>query len=69
MSPVQNDYLKIDIPDDLSWEQFKELHTQVVIPAKTPTPDVFDYDVALSFAGEIENMSTGLRKYYSPIPL
>lgn len=42
----------VSIPPALNWVRFQALHSQVLIPAMTPTPKVFDYDAALSFAGE-----------------
>ncbi len=52
LSPTNSGKFIVSFPSDLTWSKFQALHSQVLIPPKTPTPNVFDYDVALSFAGE-----------------
>jgi len=50
--PLGEGTFKVVLPKGLSWETFAKSSTQVVFPPQTPTPSTFDYDVALSFAGE-----------------
>jgi len=43
---------RIQNMEGISWENFKDLHSQVIKSTIRPTPVNYDYDVALSFAGE-----------------
>jgi len=43
---------QVRIPSSLTWEGFQSLHTQVVLAPLLPTPTTYEFDVALSFAGE-----------------
>jgi len=43
---------EVQIPDTLTWDAFRQLHSQVVFPPLVPTPAEREYDVALSFEGE-----------------
>ena len=52
LSPVSDGGYEVSMPVDLTWSKFQSLHSQVLIPPKTPSPKVYDYDVALSFSGE-----------------
>lgn len=52
LSPGDGGTYEVQIPDSLDWNSFRALHSQVVLAPLTPTPAIYDYDVALSFAGE-----------------
>ncbi len=52
LTALENKKYKINFSEEITWENFQNLHTQIVNQSKPPTPKVFDYDVALSFAGE-----------------
>jgi hypothetical protein len=52
LSPGSGGTYEVQIPDSLDWDSFRALHSQVVLAPLTPTPATYDYDVALSFAGE-----------------
>lgn len=71
LSPEQRNTYKVHDVKKISWEDFKKLHTQVLVPTKAPTPLKYDYDVALSFAGEdrsyVEKVAEILKSYDIPI--
>ena len=52
LSPGGGGTYEVQIPGSLDWDSFRALHRQVVLAPLTPTPATYDYDVALSFAGE-----------------
>lgn len=55
LTELENKQYKVNFSDEITWDNFQNLHTQIVNQSKPPTPKVFDYDVALSFAGEDRN--------------
>ncbi len=50
--PQETGSYEVRMPESLNWDSFQSLHTQVVLPPLVPTPTKYEYDVALSFAGE-----------------
>lgn len=50
--PLGNGSYRVQLPHPLDWEEFQNLHSQVVLAPLVPTPEQYEYDVALSFAGE-----------------
>lgn len=50
--PVEKGRYRVSGTPTLDWQEFKALHTQTVRPPLAPAPSVYDYEVALSFAGE-----------------
>lgn len=71
LEPISKNKYLIKNIENITWDDFKVLHSQVVIPSIPPTPSKYDYEVALSFAGEdrkyVEEVAEILKSYDIPI--
>lgn len=71
LTPKAKHSYEIHGMENITWDNFKDLHSQVIVPSKAPTPSKYDYDVALSFAGEdreyVEKVAELLKSYDIPI--
>ena len=67
LKPQAPGFYEVSLPESLDWQSFQALHTQLILRPLVPTPTIYEYDVALSFAGEdrpyVSQVADVLRAY------